>query len=126
MKVLIVESDDGLAGIWQKHLIRQGMDVTRVADETDAIANLCAESVDVLILNLVLKSGSALGVADFASYRQPDARVIFVTNTSFFSDGSIFSIASNACAFVRTSTPPDDLAAMVEHHAPKETLLDHR
>jgi hypothetical protein len=39
-----------------------------------------------------------------------------VTNTSFFSDGSIFAFASNACAFVRRGTPPEDLAAMVEHY----------
>ena len=35
--------------------------------------------------------GVAMAVADFASYRRPEARVIFVTNTSFFSDGSIFA-----------------------------------
>ena len=61
--------------------------------------------------------GSALAVADFASYRRPDARVLFVTNTSFFSDGSILSHSPNACAYVQSETPPEDLAAMVEHYA---------
>jgi len=51
---------------------------------------LCGGIFDVIVLDLALEEGSALAVADFASYRHPDARVIFVTNASFFSDGSIF------------------------------------
>ena len=70
-----------------------------------------------MILDLVLDEGSALAVSDFASYRQPLARVIFVTNTSFFSDGSIFRHCVNACAYMPSATPPEDLAAMVEHYA---------
>jgi DNA-binding NtrC family response regulator len=116
MKVLIVESEIELAGIWQRHLERMGMTVTRASGQTEAIAHLSNEDTDVLIMDLVLQDGSALAVADYASYRQPDAQVIFVTNTSFFSDGSIFSHAQNACAFVQSATPPEDLAAMVEHY----------
>jgi hypothetical protein len=66
---------------------------------------------------LVIEGGSAFAVADFASYRRPDARVVFVTNTTFFSDGSIFQHIPNACAFVPTETPPEDLVAIVEHYA---------
>jgi len=57
-----------------------------------------------------------MAVADYASYRQPEIKVIFVTSDSFFSDGSIFSYMANACAMVPTRTPPEDLAALVEHH----------
>ena len=92
------------------------MTVTRAAGQAEAIAHLANCDTDILIMDLVLQEGSALAVADYASYRQPDAQVIFVTNTSFFSDGSIFSHAQNACAFVQSATPPEDLAAMVEHY----------
>ena len=51
------------------------------------------------------------------NYRQPDAQVIFVTNTSFFSDGSIFQLFSHACAYVQSEMAPDDLAAIIEHYA---------
>ena len=71
----------------------------------------------MIVLDLVLGEGSAFAVADFASYRRPQARIIFVTNTTFFSDGSIFSICPNACAYVQSATPPEDIAAMVEHYA---------
>ncbi len=116
MKVLIVESEDGLARVWQRHLQRLGMIVARKKGQTDAIDHLAQNDTDIIILNIVLEEGSALAVADYASYRLPDARVIFVTNTSFFSDGSIFSFACNACAFLPCSTPPEDIAAMVEHY----------
>ena len=63
------------------------------------------------------KGSSAIALADFASYRRPDAKVIFVSSSSFFSDGSIFQLSGNAHAFLPSSTPPEDLAAVVEHHA---------
>lgn len=78
---------------------------------------LYSADFEIIVLDLVLEGGSALAVADFASYRRPDARVIFVTNTSFFSDGSIFAHSPNACAYVQSEAPPEDLAAMVEHYA---------
>jgi len=117
MKVLIVESCSELGILWKRHLQRLKAVVTLVENQEAAILALYADAYDIIVLDLVISEGSALAVADFASYRRPDARVIFVTNTSFFSDGSIFAHSPNACAFVQSGTPPDDLAAMVEHYA---------
>lgn len=116
MRVLIVESNPELGILWQRHLERQGSSVSLATTQDDAVAILQKSSVDVIVLDLVLAKGSAFAVADFASYRQPLASVIFVTNTTFFSDGSIFALMPNARAFVQTETPPADLAAMVEHY----------
>ncbi|WP_420012962.1 hypothetical protein [Tateyamaria sp.] len=93
------------------------MHVTLAAGQQEAVTFLSDHGADIIVLDLVLADGSALAVSDFASYRHPNARVIFVTDTTFFSDGSIFNHASNACAFVPSGTPPEDLAAMVEHYA---------
>lgn len=117
MKVLIVESNVDLGMLWKRHLQRQGGKVEIVHSQEDAILALYRSDFDIIVLDLVLESGSALAVADFASYRRPDARVIFVTNTTFFSDGSIFAHSPNACAYVQSATPPEDLVAMVEHYA---------
>ncbi len=103
--------------LWQRHLERLGAKVSLVLDQEAAIMALCQSDFSIIVLDLVLDQGSALAVADFASYRRPDTRVIFVTNTSFFSDGSIFPHSPNACAYVQSATPPEDLAAMVEHFA---------
>lgn len=117
MDVLIVESQPELAGVWKRHLERAGMTVTHVDCQERAIAHLTDHSPEIIILDLVLDGGNALAVSDFASYRRPEAQVVFVTDTTFFSDGSIFAHAQNACAFLQSNTPPEDLAAMVEHYA---------
>jgi DNA-binding NtrC family response regulator len=85
--------------------------------QRDAVAALRRGGISIVILNVVLLDGSAFAVADYASYRRPAVRVLFVTAASFFSDGSIFNHVANACALVPVSTPPADLAAMVEHYA---------
>ena len=117
MNVLIVESKAELGSLWCRHLERQGATVSVVQTQDQAIEELQQREYDILVLDIVLSEGSALAVADFANYRCPKARVIFVTNTTFFSDGSIFAHSSNACAYVKTETPPEDLAAIVEHYA---------
>nr|WP_252737594.1 response regulator [Citreicella sp. C3M06] len=113
---MIVESSKELSTLWRLHLERLGGEV-HIAHSQDSATELLLElNPQVIVLDLVLEEGSALAVADFASYRRPEARVIFVTNTSFFSDGSIFRHCANACAFLPIATAPSDLAAMVEHY----------
>ena len=116
MRVLIVQSVPELAELWAKHLRRGGAEV-EIADSQDrAVAVLSTSDIQVIILSLALQKGSALAIADYASYRRPDAKVIFVSNANFFSDGSIFNHCANARALVPTGTAPDDLAAMVAHY----------
>lgn len=117
MQVLIVEADSGLAGIWSRHLERLGCRVDIAGSQDAAVAFLQQRDADVIVLDLTLERGSAFAVADFASYRRPQARVVFVTRSTFFSDGSIFSLVPNACGFFRIDTPPEDLAAIVRHYA---------
>lgn len=117
MEVLIVESNPDLGRLWQSCLQRQGMRVRVAGTQESAIEALRNQAFEMIILDLILADGQALSIADYASYRRPKARIIFVTNTSFFSDGSIFQMNANACAFVQSATPPEDLAAIVEHYA---------
>lgn len=116
MDVLIVETNAELAGVWARHLGRSGAAI-RIADSEDAaIKALEALRPNVIVLNLMLRSGSAIAVADFAAFRHPDAKIVFVTSSTFFSDGSIFNHIPNACAYLKEQTPPEDLAAIVEHY----------
>ncbi|MCP3969499.1 MAG: hypothetical protein GY717_04120 [Rhodobacteraceae bacterium] len=117
MRVLIVEGNPELARLWSGHLERQGGEVVLAVNEYDAIETLRYQDVDVIVLDLVLTAGSAFAVADFASYSHPAARVVFVTNTSFFSDGSIFRHIPNACAFLPSAMEPEDLAAVIDHYS---------
>ncbi len=115
MIVLIVESEPELGRLWQNHMQRQGMDVSLVTDQQGAVMALKARVFDIIVLDLLISRGSAFAVADLVSSRHPDTRIIFVTNTSFFSDGSIFSLSANACAFLQSDMSPEDLSAVVEH-----------
>lgn len=117
MTLLIVESNPHLADLWRRHVERQGRAVIVAHGQEDAVAALRFGDIAIVILNVMLADGSAFAVADYASYRFPDIRVIFVTADSFFSDGSIFNHVANARAFLPVTTPPDDLAALVEHYA---------
>ncbi|MEP2531104.1 response regulator [Shimia sp.] len=116
MRVLIVENEYDLGKIWQSHMERLGVEANLVTSYAAAVTVLESEVYDVMVLDLVLENGAALALSDFAAYRHPDVQVVFVTNTTFFSDGSIFNHSANVCAFMPTGTPPDDLAAMVEHY----------
>ena len=115
MDVLIVESDPNLGQVWQRHMARQGMSARLETCQSKAINALQTQSFDIVVLDLVLAEGSALAIADFASYRHPHSQIVFVTNTSFFSDGSIFAMNANARAFLQSDTPPEDLTAMIAH-----------
>ena len=64
------------------------------------------ETNHIVVLDLILDEGSVFAVADFMNFWQPDAQVIFASNTSFFSDGSIFQLFSNACAYVQSERRP--------------------
>ncbi|MEO1637631.1 MAG: response regulator [Pseudomonadota bacterium] len=116
MRALIVQSNADLGDLWKRHLER--LDVTvALAQTEDAAAELIkSDKFDVIVMDLVLSEGSGLALADLAQFRQPDANIVFVTDTTFFSDGSIFQHSANARAFVRSATPPDDLAAIVHHY----------
>jgi len=116
MRILIVESDPGLGFIWQNHMMRQGHDVVLAEDQHQASKALDEAQFDVILLDIVLARGSALAVADLATQSHPDIRIIFVTSTSFFSDGSIFNLTPNARAFLQADTPPEDLTAVIEHY----------
>lgn len=116
MHVLIVECDQDLAEIWSRHLERHGAHVRVSNSQAAAVDCIQHQEVDVIVLSLDLTKGSAFAVADFASYRRPEARVVFVTRTTFFSDGSIFRLIPNTAAFIPAQTPPEDLVAIVEHH----------
>ena len=124
MDVLIVQSNQPLGALWARHLERLGAAVELASSGDRAVKLLETRDFDAIVLDLVLEEGSALTVADVAQFRQPDANVIFVTDTTFFSDGSIFTHSGNARAFVRKGTPPGDLAAIVEHYG-QRVSRDH-
>ena len=117
MQILIVQDNSALGKVWAQHLDRLGGTTTLTASVDEAIQQIFAHRFDVIVINLILQSGSAFSIADVVHLHQPEVNVIFVTDTSFFSDGSIFAHVANARIMLETATPPEDLAAIVQHYA---------
>lgn len=114
--ILIVASNLDLSAIWAKHLERQDHSVIVVASQTKAVEFLCEQTPDVIVLDVMLDDGSAIATADFASYRCPETRIVFVTRSTFFSDGSLFQHIPNTAAIIPEKTKPTDLAEIVAYH----------
>ncbi len=117
MNVLIVESNPNLGMLWKSHVERLGPENVVLVDGLDsAVHEIMTHPWDVIVLNLVLDDGGAMAISDYASYRQPEASLLIVNSSSFFSDGSIFNHIANARACLPTSARPEDLANMVAHY----------
>ncbi|MEM7719230.1 MAG: response regulator [Pseudomonadota bacterium] len=114
--ILIVASNPELSKIWAKHLERQGYEVLVVSSQDAAIEFICDIEPEVLVLDVMLEDGSAIAIADFSSYRRPNTRIVFVTRSSFFSDGSLFQHIPNTAAIIPERTKPTDLAEIVAYH----------
>ncbi len=114
--ILIVASNPDLSRVWARHLERQGETATVIDSQSAAVDYLRENRADVIVLDIMLEDGSPFAIADFASYRHPDARIVFVTRSSFFSDGSLFNHIPNTAAVLQEQTPPNDLAAIVAYH----------
>lgn len=120
MKVLLVQNNKGLSDLWAAFLCRQGIAVTQVYRQSEAIHQLRFNRFDALVLDLVLPDGGAIAISDYATYKHPDVPIIAVTSGSFFSDGSIFELIPNARSLMRTPLRPDDLVAVLDHYAPQK------
>lgn len=114
--ILIVASNPELSKLWARHLERQDYEVKILSSQNDAVDHLCTNEPEVLVLDVMLEDGSAIAIADFASYRRPDTRIVFVTRSTFFSDGSLFQHVPNTAAIVPERTNPNDLAEIVAYH----------
>lgn len=114
--ILIVAGNLQLAQIWARHLERQHQEVLVTTKLSEAIEIIRENPVQVAVLDLMLENSAAFSVADYVSYRRPKSKIVFVTRTSFFSDGSLFNHVPNTAAIVQEDTPPSDLAEIVAYH----------
>ena len=99
INVLIIKEEFELARLWERALVRLGAKVQVARSAQMAIEHMRQQFFEIIVLDLDLSQGAAVGIADFASYRWPDTRVLFVTNGTFFSDGSFSDLCK--CLWLR-------------------------
>ncbi len=116
MRVLIFDEAGELSCRWQSDLRQRGHDASRETTCDAALSGLRSQRPDVIVANLAPLPADAFLLADIAAVFTPQTRVVFVTQTQEFADGSVFRLAQNACAQVPDTIPPGDLTALVEYH----------
>lgn len=109
-----------------EHMASQGLLVMRAFSQAEAATTMFEVSPSVVLIDLGLEDGSPLAVADFASYRHPGARVVFVSDGGIFADGSIFAHVNNAHAHVPAGMPVPDLSELILFHAQGAALAPQR
>lgn len=117
MRVLIAENKADLAQLWQRHLVRMGLETLIARTSDEALERMVTQTFRVVVINLLLPSGGALGIADYARVKMPEAKVVFVTDQTFFRDGSLFGLVPNLRMTIKSDTPPEDVAAIVHHYS---------
>ena len=117
MDVLIVQTRPCLSALWRKHLEKVDAVVAEASTQYEANSYLMELRFDAIIMDLLLENGSALVIAEMAGFHQPEAKLILMTRSSAFCDGSIYFHFSNVCGLLPVGTSPGDIAALVAHHA---------
>ena len=120
MNILLVQHNEGLSDLWTAFLRREGVRVTQAYSQAEAVDILRFNSFDALVLDVILPDGGAIAISDYATYRQPDIPIVAVTNSNFFTDGTIFDLIPNARSLMHTPVRPSDLAAILDHYAISE------
>ena len=116
--VLTVGVSDAMAARMRRAADRDGFRLVDATGQAEAFAALRDLPVSAVIVNLGMVAGSPLAVSDYASYRRPDARIIYEMGAGGgFADGSIFAHSANAHGVLTPDMPPADVAAVVAHHA---------
>lgn len=116
MRILIVAPSSALGALWARHLERAGGAVSVRGSADAALSALRESDHELVILSLGIGEARALELADYAGYRHPETKLILVSRSRFFSDGSIFAHVGNACACLPHDTAPEDLAAIARYH----------
>ncbi|CTQ49877.1 hypothetical protein [Jannaschia donghaensis] len=98
-------------------LSAERMTLMRAADQHGAALCICEADPAVVVIDLSLREGSPLAVADFCNYRRPQTPVILLGAGKLMADGSLFGHVGNAAALISHQTPRRDLLALIAFHA---------
>ena len=117
MDVLVVEDSEALCDLWVTVLKGAGHDAVGAAGPSEARKILLTRPMDAVLLDLNLGTESGLSVATMATWQNPDCIVIVVTGSQLFPRGELFAMDPSIVSVLRKPVAPQDLIAMVEHHA---------
>ena len=85
-KVLIVEDDDALAGVYQMRLQAEGFDVRRVANGEEALSAALAYHPDLVLLDIMMPKVSGFDVLDILRNTPETAKLKIIMLTALGQD----------------------------------------
>ncbi len=115
MRILVLEDDITLLGIWSEVLRSEGHEVTACSSLEDAKSILPFRRFDLFITDLCLNGDISLPVLQIASFRNPMAKIIVITGTGWFGCGEMAQIAPHVDLTLRKPLSNKDLLAYIDH-----------
>jgi DNA-binding response OmpR family regulator len=85
-RILLVEDDDSLAGVYETRLQAEGFDVRRVANGEDALATALTYKPDLVLLDVMMPKVSGFDVLDILRNTPETANLKVVMLTALSQD----------------------------------------
>lgn len=115
MKVLIVEDDPILSEIWDDVLSEADFDVVSRSTSASALVEVLKTSFDLVVLDLFVRDGSTIALANTIALRQPDTSIMLVTGSGVFPRGEHKDLAAGIDWILRKPIRPSELQAMARY-----------
>ena len=117
-KILLVEDDDSLAGVYQTRLQAEGFDVKRVPNGEDALSVALEYRPDLILLDVMMPKVSGFDVLDILRNTPETAnmKVIMLTALSQDSDKQRASQLGADDYLVKSQVVIADVVDRIKHH----------
>jgi DNA-binding response OmpR family regulator len=117
-RILFVEDDDALAGVYMVRLQAEGFDVKRVANGEEALAAAVAYKPDLVLLDVMMPKVSGFDVLDIIRNTPETAnlKVIMLTALSQESDKQRAESLGVDDYLVKSQVVITDVIARIKHH----------
>ncbi|MBI4391395.1 MAG: response regulator [candidate division NC10 bacterium] len=119
--VLVVDDDRLIREQVREILSQAGFEVTGVPDGQEIFDRIRASIVDVILLDVVLPSGSGLELLPLIKGLDPDLPVIIVTGHATL-DAAVEALKGGAYDFLQKPFPPEQLVSAVRRAADRRRL----
>ncbi|MEM7710425.1 MAG: hypothetical protein AAF264_06685 [Pseudomonadota bacterium] len=100
-----------------KRVAAQGLDLVQAENDEDAEKLLLETKPALIVIDLNIACRTPLVLADLASWRHPDVRILFTASGALFADGAIFAHVPNLCAMLPSGMDDDDMIDVIAFHA---------
>lgn len=117
-KILLVEDDDALAGVYQTRLEAEGFSIKRVPNGEDALAAALAYKPDLVLLDVMMPKVSGFDVLDIIRNTPETAnmKVIMLTALSQESDKERANSLGVDDYLVKSQVVIADVVERIRHH----------